>query len=335
MNPVLVETVRGNWVENIHHGSYAVCTASGELVLAKGDPAQPVLPRSSIKSMQALALFRSGAVEKFALDDEAIALACASHLGEAPHVEVVTRTLEKLGLGINDLECGTAQPSASAVRRKLLLAGEKATAVHNNCSGKHTGMLADALALGVPTAGYVERDHPVQKLVRACVEEVIGTNLTTQACGTDGCSIPTWAAPLESFASGFARMATGEGLKPDLAAAAKRIFAAATTHPFLVRGSDGLDTEGMEVFDGRVMLKNGADGVYCGAVIDKGIGFALKIDDGSLSAAQCAAANLLLAIAEPDEKQRAVLARYARVTNKNLRGIEVGQMRGSADGYSA
>lgn len=333
MNPVLVETVRGNWVESIHRGSVAVRDAEDNTILGLGDPSHPVLPRSAIKSLQALALFRSGAVDRFDLDDETIAMACASHLGEPEHIAVVTRTLEKLGLSVADLECGAHPPSSPAARRALAAAGGTPSAVHNNCSGKHAGMLADALALGVPAKDYVKREHPVQKLVRTCVEDVIGTDLSEDACGTDGCSIPTWAAPLDAFATGFARMATGKGLPEDLAKPARRIFAAATAHPFLVRGTDAFDTEAMTAFSGRLMVKIGAEGVYCGAVIDKGLGFALKIDDGNMNAAECAVANLLLAIAEPNEAERATLMKWAQRTNSNWRGIEVGEMRGAAGIY--
>ncbi len=333
MNPVLVETIRGNWVENIHRGSVAVSDANGTLEISLGDPTQPVMPRSAVKSLQALALFRSGAVDKFDLSDEAIAMACASHNGEPEHLAVVERTLGALGLSIEDLECGAHRPASKATRKQLEEAGLAPSAIHNNCSGKHTGMLADALALGVPTKDYVAREHPVQKLVRACVEEVIGRPLSTGACGTDGCSIPTWAAPLDAFAAGFARMASGKGLADDLAGAARRIFAAATAHPLLVRGPETLDSELMQVFGGRLMIKIGAEGVYCGALIDRGLGFALKIDDGNMIAAECAVASLLLAIAEPNEAERAALMKYARRINKNWRGIEVGETRGAGGVY--
>ncbi len=334
MNPVLVETVRGNWVESTHRGSVAVCNARGELKHALGDPAHPVMPRSAVKAMQALALFRSGAVDKFGLDDEAIAMACASHLGETRHIDVVGRTLEKLGLSIDDLECGAHPPSSAAARKALADTGKAPTAIFNNCSGKHAGMLADALALGVPTKDYVTREHPVQKLVRASIEEVIGLPLTTEACGTDGCSIPTWAAPLTGFATGFARMATGEGLADDFAAASKRIFAAIADNPLLIRGTDSLDSTLTDVFGGRLIIKIGAEGVYCGALVDKGLGFALKIDDGNSAAAECAVANLLLAIAEPNAKERTALEKWATVTNTNWRGIETGMLRGAPGVYA-
>ena len=333
MNPVLVETIRGNWRESIHRGSYAVCDAFGNVRASVGDPGHPVMPRSAIKSMQALALFRSGAVDRFDLDDEAIAMACASHFGETIHIDVVTRTLAKLGLSVDALECGAHPPTSAAARKGLAEAGAAPSSLHNNCSGKHAGMLADALALGVDPKGYVTREHPVQKLVRACVEDVIGTNLTTEACGTDGCSIPTWAAPLTAFATGFARMATGEDLPEDLAAASRRIFGAVTAHPQLIRAADTIDSDAMAAFNGRLMLKVGAEGVFCGAVIDKGLGFALKIDDGSIPAAECAVANLLIAIAEPNAGERAVLEKWAQKTITNWRGIDTGETRGTVGAY--
>lgn len=328
-NPILVETLRGNWVENIHRGSIAICDATGDLKAAIGDVGHPVFPRSAIKALQALAIFRSGAAQKYDLDDQAIALACASHFGEPGHVEIVARTLAMLGLSDADLECGTHPPTAASARELLRAKKAPPSALHNNCSGKHTGMLATALALGVPTKDYVTRNHPVQKLVRACVEEVIGQSLTEDRCGTDGCSIPTWAAPLDTFAAAFARMATGQRLPADLAAASTRIFDAATANPFLIRGTDSLDTEVMQAFGGRLMLKIGAEGVFCGALRNSGLGFALKIDDGNMVAAECAVANLLLAIAKPDSKERSALDKWTRVTNRNWRKIEVAETRGT------
>jgi L-asparaginase II len=205
--------------------------------------------------------------------------------------------------------------------------GGHPTALHNNCSGKHSGMLSVALAMGVPTQGYVKREHPVQVAVRAAIETVIGETLSEDRCGTDGCSIPTWAAPIRAFAQGFARMATGRGLPPDMAMAAARLFDAATRHPHLVAGTDHPDTRVMEVFGGRVMQKGGAEGVQCGAIRDKGWGYTIKCDDGNMAASQAMMAALLLQHADPDEKQAEVLRRISRQTIRNVRGFEVGEMR--------
>ncbi len=242
-NPILAEVTRGNWVENRHRGAFVVIDAAGHIIAAAGDIERPVFPRSAIKSMQALAMVTSGAIDKFHLRDEELALACASHQGEDFHVAGVTSFLGHIGLAPSDLECGAHAPTFAPAREKLRASGQQPTALHNNCSGKHSGMLAVAEALGVPTAHYVDRDHPVQKAVRSGIELVVGEPLSVDRCGTDGCSIPTWAAPLRAFARGFARMASGEGLPADIASAANRIFDAATAHPHLVGGTGTLDTD--------------------------------------------------------------------------------------------
>lgn len=326
-NPVLAETTRGNWVENRHRGAYVVVDAAGTLIAAAGDIERPVFPRSAIKSMQALAIFSRHAEERFHHTDEELALACASHHGEAGHVAAVAHLLGRIGLSPDDLECGAHAPTNAAAREALRAAGAAPSPLHNNCSGKHSGMLSVALAMGVPTAGYVAREHAVQQAVRAAIEAVIGETLSQERCGTDGCSIPTFAAPLRAFARGFARMATGEGLAPDLAAAARRLFDAATGHPHLVAGTGHADTVLMEAFKGRLMQKIGAEGVQCGAIRDKGWGYALKCDDGHMAASQAMLAGLLLRHADPDEGERAALEGFARQPIRSVRGAVVGELR--------
>jgi L-asparaginase II len=330
-NPILAEQTRGTFVENRHRGAFVVCDANGAVIASAGDIERPVFPRSAIKSIQALAIFTSGANLQFDVSDEELALACASHHGEDIHVAGVTSFLGHVGVGPGDLECGAHQPNNAAAREALRNAGATPSALHNNCSGKHSGMLAVARAKGVPTAHYVDRDHPVQVEVRRAIETVIGAPLSEDRCGTDGCSIPTWAAPLRAFARGFAKMATGAGLPDDMAGAARRIFDAATAHPRLVAGTGHFDTRVMEAFGGRVMQKGGAEGVQCGALRDRGWGYAIKCDDGNMAASLAMVAELLLALADPDTTQSQVLAEFAVQDIRNVRGLLVGEMRGSDD----
>lgn len=329
-NPILAEVVRGNWVENRHRGAFCVADGAGTIVAQAGDISRPIFPRSAIKSIQALAIFKSGAQQKFQFTPEELAMTCASHHAEPRHVKIVAGMLEKLGLNAADMECGIHPPSNAAARKALRDAGEKPTTLHNNCSGKHAGMLAVALALGAPTTGYVQRDHPVQKLVRHCVEAIIGTDLTEDKCGTDGCSIPTWAAPLDSFAKGFARMSSGEGLDAELVEPARTLFDAASGDPFLIGGSDTIDTDLMTAFKGELMLKIGAEGVFCGVLRSKHLGFALKCDDGNIKAVEPMVAALIAAISEPDALQRAALDIRQNQVMKNWRGIEVATLRATS-----
>jgi L-asparaginase II len=326
-NPILAEAIRGNWVENRHRGAYVVVDADGQIIASGGDIERPVFPRSAIKSMQALPIFARQAEGRFHHTEEELALACASHHGEDVHVATANGLLTRIGLSAADLECGAHAPTNAAVREALRAAGAEPSPLHNNCSGKHSGMLSVALAMGVPTAGYVGREHEVQKVVRAAVEAVIGESLTEGKCGTDGCSIPTFAAPLRAFAYGFARMSTGKGLPADLAAAAQRLFDAATTHPHLVAGTGHPDTLLMQAFKGRLMQKGGAEGVQCGAIRDKGWGYALKCDDGNMAASHAMLAGVLRRFADPDVEQLALIETLAHQPIKNVRGAEVGEMR--------
>lgn len=326
-NPILAEAVRGNWVENRHRGAFIIVDGDGKVIASGGDVERPVFPRSAIKSMQALAIFDRHATEKFHHTSEELALACASHHGEEDHVSNVAHFLGRMGLSAADLECGAHMPTNGKAREALRAAGQDPSPLHNNCSGKHSGMLSVALAMGVPTQNYVAREHEVQKAVRAAVEYVICEDLTEDRCGTDGCSIPTWAAPLRAWATGFARMATGKGLDASHAAGAQALFDAATSHPHLVAGTGHLDTLVMEAFKGRVMQKGGAEGVQCGAIRDKGWGYALKCDDGKMEASHVMVAALLLKYADPNDVQRAVLEQFARLPTKNVRGAIVGELR--------
>ncbi len=326
-NPILAELVRNNWVENRHRGAFCVVNDEGEVLASAGDFERAIFPRSAIKSLQALALFKSGAIEKFGFDDKAIAMSCASHLGELGHVSQVTSNLEKIGCTEADFECGIHAPSDRVARNNLRKSGDEPSAVHNNCSGKHSGMLAVSRALGEPVKGYIDLDHPVQKLVRASIEELIGEPLSTKRCGLDGCSIPTWATSMKSIAFGFARAATGRGLQTDTAKASKRIISACTANPFLVGGTGEFDTDAMNVFEGALMSKGGAEGVRCGSIPHLKIGFALKCDDGNMLASEVMVAKLLQEIAQPNDEQIAFLQKRQQKILKNWRKFDVATMQ--------
>lgn len=331
-NPILVEITRGNWVENRHRATFCIADSRGKVVASAGHIEHPIFPRSAIKSLQALALFESGAVEKFALDDRDLALACASHKGEPVHVEGVLRFLDKIGMSANDLECGAHVPSDAAARKVMRDNGEQPSALHNNCSGKHTGMLAVAKALGVDPKGYIEQDHAVQKLVRACVERIVGDTMSTDRCGRDGCSIPTWASPLRGFAVGFAKLSDPHSDLPDLYKnAGQRLFNACAQNAMLVAGTDRIDTDAMNAFKGQLMMKVGADGVFCGALRNSHLGFALKIDDGAIPAAETLVAGLVAQLADASTAQQQVLARWIQKPAKNWRGFDVGTTHLSAE----
>ncbi len=271
-NPVLVQVTRGGVVESFHRGRAVVMEASGTVVAAWGDVEIPVFPRSAVKPLQALALIESGAAEALGVSDAEIALACASHAGEAVHTEGVSRWLERLGLGVGDLECGAQEPRDPATARALLEQGKTPSALHNNCSGKHAGFLATTRHLGLPVEGYTAPVHPVQEGWIRILAEMSGVDLSESARGTDGCSIPTVALPLTGLARAMARLANPSALPPERAAAARRITVAMVANPHLVGGRERFDTAAIEAGRGAYIVKVGAEGVYAAALLEQGLG---------------------------------------------------------------
>jgi L-asparaginase II len=326
-NPVLVEVVRGAVVESRHRGAVAVADAAGASVFALGDVETPVYPRSAIKALQALLLVESGAADRFALRPEHLALACASHGGEPAHVAGVRNMLSRAGMPESALLCGTHWPLHQEAARTLARAGGAASAVHNNCSGKHAGFLCACAVLGQDPADYVAAEHPAQRAVKAVLEELGGAVIPDAHRATDGCSVPTWAMPLNHLARAFARFATGHGLAPQRASAAARLRAACADQPWFVAGTGRFCTEIMTRFGARVFVKTGAEGVYCGALPQLGFGFAVKCDDGGTRAAELVAAAVIARLLPMGAKDRAFVESYVRPVLRNWRGITVGGLR--------
>lgn len=325
-DPVLVEVMRGGRVESRHRGAIAILDADGAVHTALGDIGRAVFPRSAVKSIQALPLVESGAADAFGFGKKELALACASHSGEPAHVALAASMLERAGLDGTALECGTHWPSRQEVTIELARSGAAPTALHNNCSGKHSGFLSVCQHCGVDHHGYVRMDHRLQDMVRDALEGVTGAPHGLDNSGTDGCSIPTYAIPLKSLALGFARMATGTRLGPKRAEAAKRLFSACTAEPFYVAGTGRACMKIMEAGKGRVFVKTGAEGVYCAAVPELGLGIALKCDDGAGRASETVVSAVLAHLLRDDAELSGKLANLAQPTLSNWNGIEVGSV---------
>ncbi|MCA3594422.1 MAG: asparaginase [Methylobacterium sp.] len=340
-NPLLVEITRGGIVESGHTGAFAVVDADGSLVLSMGDIARPIFPRSAVKGFQALPLIESGAADRLHLTDAELALACASHSGEEEHTKTAAAMLAKAGRDETCLECGAHWPMLNQRARDakgpdgdralqaLVASGLRPTALHNNCSGKHAGFVCLAIATGHDPKGYIQPGHPTMREITAALSAMTGHDLSKAAMGIDGCSIPTYAIPLRSLAAGFAKFASGAGLSPGRAQAARRLRQAVAASPFHVAGTGRFDTVVMEDLRERAFIKTGAEGVYCGALPELGYGIALKIDDGATRASETVMAALLTRLLELGKEAKVVTERLDHQM-KNWNGLEVGRMRSIA-----
>lgn len=333
-HPVLVHALRGGISESVHRGAYAVVDAAGAVHSAVGDIERPIFPRSAVKVLQALPLVASGAAERWQLSDEELALACASHGGEPRHTQAAASMLAKAGVDDTALECGTHWPYNDRALKALAASGRTPSALHNNCSGKHSGfvclgcLMAEGGDRRAFLRGYVKPEHPVMREVSAALQAATGFDLSKTAMGTDGCSIPTYAIPLRHLAHAFARVATGQGLSEGHARAARRLRAAVAREPFMVAGSGRFDSRVMERLGERVFCKVGAEGVHCAALPELGLGVAVKMDDGNNARAcevvMAALIERLLPLADADA---AFVRGLSEITLRNWNGIEVGALR--------
>ena len=326
-NPVLVEVLRGGIVESRHRGAVYVCGPDGKAVLEIGDTARPVFPRSAVKAIQALPLVETGAADAYGFGTRELALACASHTGEAMHTELAASMLARAGLDHTALECGSHWPFNHDAFVALARSGKEPNALCNNCSGKHSAFLCTCVHEGIDHKGYVAAGHPFQEMVRKTMQEVTGAVHDAGNAAIDGCSIPTYAVPLTALAQGFARMATGEGLAPGRARAARRLLDACMAEPLLVSGTGKADAALMQAAPGRIFTKVGAEGVYCAAVPELGLGIALKCDDGAERGTESMVAAVLAKLLAADKDVAARLTDIANAPIRSRIGAVVGGLR--------
>ncbi|MFN4205305.1 MAG: asparaginase [Agrobacterium albertimagni] len=326
-NPVTVEVTRGQLVESRHRGMAVVIDAEDAIVFSAGDVDSGVFPRSACKAMQALPLVESGAADAYGFGNRELALACASHSGEPEHVATAAFMLKAAGRDASVLECGAHWSSHQSVLIDQVRTLEKPTALHNNCSGKHSGFVCTCCHTGEDPRGYAGFDHPLQEAIRAIMTDLTGAVLSRDNCGTDGCSIPTYAVPLTGLARGFGKLVTGKGLEPLRAAAARRLINACMAEPFYVAGTKRFCTRLMQVAPGRIFAKTGAEGVFCALLPDKGLSFAVKAEDGATRAAEAMIVALLARHFDADSEERAALMKLAHHGMTNWNGLSVGTIR--------
>ncbi|MBO9107837.1 MULTISPECIES: asparaginase [Rhizobium/Agrobacterium group] len=324
-NSVTVEVLRGSLVESRHQGLAVVVDGDGGVVFSAGDVERGVFPRSACKAMQALPLVESGAADAYGFGNRELALACSSHSGEDEHAALAASMLARAGRDVDTLECGAHWSSDQKTIIHQARTLEKPTALHNNCSGKHSGFICACCHTGTDPEGYVGYDHPLQREIRATMESLTGATLGHDNCGVDGCSIPTYAVPLKGLAHGFAKMATGRGLEAGRAQASRRLFDACMAEPFYVAGTGRTCTRLMQIAPGRIFAKTGAEGVFVAALPEKGIAMAVKCEDGTTRAAEAMIAAMLAKYFDGAENE-ALLA-MANRQMRNWNGIHVGDIR--------
>jgi L-asparaginase II len=341
-----LEVTRGDLVESVHYGSIAVVDAHGKLISSYGDPRTVAFLRSSAKPFQVLPFVEHGGVENFGFSPRELAIACASHEGSDLHVQTIEEIQKKIGINQTYLQCGIHMPSDVEAFKSLIRNGRQPTPNRNNCSGKHSAMLAYAKLRGLPLENYLDLEHPIQQDILASLAEMCLLSAKEIRLGTDGCSAPNFAVPLYDAALAVARLCDPRELSEARASACHKITSAMTTHPEMVSGQGEFDCELMKAGEGRIICKRGAEGYQIVGLFpgtlgpdSPGVGIALKVSDGDAARMSLDLAHnnrvrpavileILRQLGALSSKQQQALAAFGPEKSvKNHRGIVTGKSR--------
>ncbi|HUE99717.1 MAG TPA: asparaginase [Anaerolineales bacterium] len=342
----LFEVTRGDLVESVHHGSIAVVDSNGRLISAYGDPKAVAFLRSSAKPFQAIPFVEQGGVEFFGFTPCELSISCASHEGSDAHVQTVAGIQNKIGVEESSLQCGIHMPGDVAAFKSLIVSDKQPSPNQNNCSGKHSAMLAFAKMRDLPLESYLDLNHPIQQDIRASFAEMCLLPIKEVVLGTDGCSAPNFAVPLYNAALAMARLCDPRELSNERASACRKITSAMTTHPEMVSAYGEFDEKLMRAGEGRIVCKRGAEGYQIIGLLpgvlspdSPGVGIALKVSDGdpsrtaldlthSTRVRSAVTLEILRRLGVLSSKQEQALASFGPVKPvKNHRGIVTGQSR--------
>jgi L-asparaginase II len=339
--PVL-ELTRGRVVESTHFGSIVVVDSTGKILNSHGDSHTVAFLRSSAKPFQAIPFVERGGVEHFNFTQKELAISCASHETAQIHLDTVKGMQEKIGVQENHLQCGAHLPGDADMFRMVIQKNIKPTPNFNNCSGKHTAMLAHAKMRGLPLENYLDPAHPIQQDILATFSEMCGIEKEKIELGIDGCSAPNFAIPLVNASLGMARLCDPRGLSESRTTACQKITAAMTTHPEMVSNYGEFDCELMTAAAGKIVTKRGAEGFQIiglmpGVYGENGVGIAFKVTDGDASRMNenlesstrvrpAVALEILRQLKALNETQLKSLAKFGPTKQlKNHRGLVTGE----------
>lgn len=322
-----VEVTRGGMVESFHHVAACAIDAENNVIFSAGDIEAPVYLRSTAKPFIAATAIAAGAREQFGLEPREIAVMAASHTGQAFHVEAVRSILAKIGMDENALQCGAHEPYNALAANDLRESGIVPSAVHNNCSGKHAGILALCKLIGADPATYLDASNPAQQRILELCARMSDQRVEDFALGVDGCGIPVYATPLRNAALSFARLAGLRGIRDEDAAALRIVRDAMMRHPEYVSGTGEFDTRLMAAAAGAIACKSGAEGVHGSALIARGVGLVCKVLDGASRGRAPAVLDALRRLGLLSPSELTELADLERPIVYNRAGRAVGEIR--------
>jgi L-asparaginase II len=323
----LVEVTRGQIVESIHRGDIAVVRCDGNVLYTLGSGDHLSFMRSASKPIQAIAVLEYGIVEKFGLELSEVAMLMSSHSGEKVHIDILNQIIRKIGIDHNVLQCGAHPPLSADAAKELVSKGQSFNRLHCNCSGKHLGQIAAVKVKGLPLEDYYKPGSEIQKDAQDIISKFSGVKADQIKLGIDGCGIPVYGIPIRNMALAYANLCNESFMNGRYAKSQNYVISAMTNNPEMIAGKERLDTALMSHFGDRLIAKFGDEGVYCIGLIGKGIGIALKIEDGHTRAVGPAILETLRQLGVIKIEEMAPLKDFFNPFINNHKGEKVGEIK--------
>jgi len=327
MNPILVEVYRAGVLESFHRGTICVVNEAGEIIFSAGDAHQICYPRSAMKLIQVIPLLELGGMGHFNFTLEEIAVMCGSHNAEPEHLRVVESILYKIGATKDMLHCGPQYPTAKKVADELIKTGTKPHPIHNNCSGKHAGMLALCKLLNYSTDNYLAPEHPIQLLIKKTCADFYAYKESNMVTALDGCTAPIFSIPVYHQALAYKNLVSTANYAPNRVNACQTIIEAISAYPFMVAGTGRYCTDMLQITAPDIIGKTGAEGVFCMSFTKQKIGVCIKIDDGKMLPQYNVAQALIEATGLFPSEQLAPLHHYAQTPLTNFNRLQTGEIK--------
>lgn len=330
MNPILVEVYRNEVLESFHRGVVCVVDAQNKVIFSQGDIHQLCYPRSAMKLLQVIPLLESGGMEHFDFTLEEIAIMCGSHNGEPDHLRVVRSVLSKCGLDESTLQCGAQYPTSKKDADKLIRENSKPGPIHNNCSGKHAGMLAMCQLKEWPVENYLHPDHPLQQAILEICSLFYEWPKEKMVIALDGCSAPIFSVPVFNQAVGYKNLVYPAVFPEAIERACAIIIEAVSGYPFMIAGTNRYCTDMLQVTAPTIIGKTGAEGIFCMGFTEHKLGVCIKIDDGKMQPQYNVAQALIEASGLFSAERLKTLHAYNQSEIRNFNKLVTGEIRTAA-----
>jgi len=327
MNPILVEVYRGGVLESFHRGVVCIVNAQNEIIYSKGDINQLCYPRSAMKLLQVIPLIINGGIEKFKFTPEEIAIMCGSHNAEAEHLRVVNSILIKIGLDKNAINCGPQYPTSKKETNTLIKNDQKPHGIHNNCSGKHAGMLANCVLMNWSIDDYIDPNHPLQQQIMDVCSLLYEYPKANMITALDGCSAPIFSVPVYNQSLAFKNFVANNQFDKSIQNACKIMIDSVSKYPFMIAGTNRYCTDMMNITAPQIIGKTGAEGVFCMTFTEQQLGVCIKIDDGKMQPQYQVAQELIQASKLFTKEKLLPLHHYLFTEIKNYNKLITGEMR--------